>query len=93
MDLYIHYYDLSYEQCRAFLAPLGFGEKQAGQLYQYITEEPCSYLKYYLSYLEILSLQQQARLLWQEQYTDASFYEFYLDAGPSDFIALWSLLK
>lgn len=93
MDFHIHYYDLSYEQCLSFLAPLGFNETQARQLYQYIAEEPCSYLKYYLSYLEILALQEQARLLWQEQYSDASFYQFYLDAGPSDFIALWSLLK
>ena len=93
MDFYIHYYDLSCSQCNSFLASLGLSNPQADQLYQYIAEEPAVYLKYYLSYLEILNLQDQARLLWQDQYTDFVFYKFYLDAGPSDFIALQSLME
>ncbi|MGN0412966.1 MAG: hypothetical protein ACI4FV_08000, partial [Lachnospiraceae bacterium] len=80
-------------QCNSFLASLGLSNPQADQLYQYIVEEPAVYLKYYLSYLEILNLQDQARLLWQDQYTDFVFYKFYLDAGPSDFIALQSLME
>ena len=68
----------------------GFGipEDAAENIYTYIEQEPANYLKYYLSYLEILSLKQDAQTLWKEDYSDYRFHQFYLDAGPSDFSSL-----
>jgi uncharacterized protein (DUF885 family) len=51
-------------------------------------KEPCNYLKYYLGYLEILNLREDARTLWGEDYTDYRFHCFYLESGPSDFLSL-----
>ncbi len=67
-------------------------------LYQYIAEEPCNYLKYYLGYLEILELKKQAAVLWSEPnqmtavYDDTAFlyrfHSFLLQNGPADYRTL-----
>ena len=53
-----------------------------------IAQEPCNYPKYYLGYLEILALQEEAEALWGDTYSDYSFHCFYLDNGPADFLSL-----
>ena len=88
LDLHIHYYGLTLPQTQSFLAGFGIPADAAEDLYVYIEQEPANYLKYYLSYLEILSLKQDAETLWKEAYSDYRFHQFYLDAGPSDFSSL-----
>lgn len=88
LDLHIHYYGLTLPQTQALLAQLGLTEDAAQDIYSYIEREPANYLKYYLSYLEILSLKQDAMQLWKDGYSDYRFHQFYLDAGPSDFLTL-----
>lgn len=88
LDLHIHYYGFDLPQTQALLAMFGIPEEAAQNIYTYIEQEPASYLKYYLSYLEILSLKEEAAELWGENYSDYRFHQFYLDAGPSDFLSL-----
>lgn len=88
LDLHIHYYGLTLPQAQALLSQFGLSADAAENIYSYIAEEPANYLKYYLSYLEILSLKQEAEKLWKEAYSDYRFHQFYLDAGPSDFLSL-----
>lgn len=88
LDLHIHYYGLTLSQSQTLLAQFGVSKKAAENIYSYIQQEPAGYLKYYLSYLEILSLKEKARQLWKENYSDYRFHQFYLDAGPSDFSSL-----
>lgn len=88
LDLHIHYYGLTLPQTQALLTQFGLSADAAENIYSYIAEEPANYLKYYLSYLEILSLKQEAETLWKEEYSDYRFHQFYLDAGPSDFLSL-----
>ena len=57
-------------------------------IFNYIAEDPCNYPKYYLGYLEILSLQDTAKELWQDTYSDLKFHTFLLDNGPADFLTL-----
>ena len=57
-------------------------------IYKYIVEEPTNYLKYYLGYLEILDLQEEARNLWGANYEIYDFHKFMLDYGPADFATL-----
>lgn len=92
LDLHIHYYGLTPSQTQALLTQLGISAEAAQDIYSYIEREPANYLKYYLSYLEILSLKQDAMALWKEDYSDYRFHQFYLDAGPSDFLSLWERL-
>lgn len=88
LDLHIHYYGLTLPQTQALLTRLGISSDAAQNIYAYIEREPANYLKYYMSYLEILSLKQEAAALWKEDYSDYRFHQFYLDAGPSDFLSL-----
>lgn len=88
-DILIHYEGATYNQISKILEKFGMTDAEAvAALYNYIVQEPCNYLKYYLGYLEILSLQEQARALWGDEYTDYRFHSFYLDCGPSDFLSL-----
>lgn len=88
LDLHIHYYGLTLPQAQALLGAFGISAEGAEDIYYYILEEPANYLKYYLGYLEVLSLKQEAAKLWGENYSDYRFHQFYLDAGPSDFLSL-----
>lgn len=93
LDLHIHYYGLTLSQAQTLLGSFGISAESAEDIYFYISEEPANYLKYYLSYLEVLSLKQEARELWKEDYSDYRFHQFYLDAGPSDFLSLRERLR
>lgn len=94
MDIAIHYDGATPEQIGRFLENLGLGQHtNAEAIYEYLVEEPCNYLKYYLGYLEFLSLKQQAEELWGTDYSDYQFHKFVLEAGPSDFRSLGEQLE
>ena len=94
LDLAIHGEGWTEEDCRTYLASFGIKEEERiHNLYLNILEEPSNYLKYYLGYLEILSLRENALQLWGEEYTDLQFNRFLLDNGPADFTALAQLLE
>lgn len=89
MDVSIHYDGADYSKIESFLFAMGVKKPNVcHSIYEYIAEEPANYLKYYLGYLEILSLKEKASEEWGGSYTDYSFHQFYLDAGPSDFQTL-----
>lgn len=89
MDLMIHQENATIADLKAFLKQYGIENDSAVRnIYCYIADEPCNYLKYYLGYLEILELKNSAKELWGENYTDLDFHKFLLDAGPSDFQSL-----
>lgn len=94
LDIMIHYDNASCSQVADVLENLGItNASSAAAIYTYITEEPCNYLKYYLGYLEILELKEEAQDLWGDQYSDFAFHKFYLDCGPSDFSSLQERLE
>lgn len=93
LDLHIHYYGFTLSQTETLLAMFGIPKEAAQDIYAYIEQEPANYLKYYLSYLEILSLKEEAAQFWGEEYSDYRFHQFYLDAGPSDFLSLEERLQ
>ncbi|MCM1065180.1 MAG: DUF885 domain-containing protein [Eubacterium sp.] len=89
LDIMIHYEGASYDKVAQILEKFGVTNTSSTRaIYTYIAQEPCNYLKYYLGYLEILSLQEQARELWGSTYSDYRFHCFYLDCGPADFLSL-----
>ncbi|MBR1854290.1 MAG: DUF885 domain-containing protein [Lachnospiraceae bacterium] len=93
MDIMIHYDNASREELATYLSQFGIENDTAvNSIYNYIADEPCNYLKYYLGYLEILELKKTAVELWGDAYNDYTFHSFYLNAGPSDFSSLHDLL-
>lgn len=89
LDIMIHDQGASFRQVAEVLESFGITQVSSIKaIYTYIAEEPCNYLKYYLGYLEILSLQQEAMAQWGDSYSDYAFHTFFLDCGPSDFTSL-----
>ncbi|MCM1231888.1 MAG: DUF885 domain-containing protein [Ruminococcus flavefaciens] len=89
LDTMIHYEGASFQQIAKVLESFGLEDSASAKaIYTYIVQEPCNYPKYCLGYLEILSLQEDARKLWGDEYTDYRFHLFYLDNGPADFLSL-----
>lgn len=68
-------------------------EEQVASIYEYIAAEPCCYTKYFISFLEIEKLQQEAKQLWGENYSDMRFHSFLLQYGPADFDTLHGFLS
>lgn len=94
LDIMIHYENTSYSQIHKTLAGFGITSPEStAAIYEYIVEEPANYPKYYLGYLEILSLQEEAKVLWGNQYSNYAFHEFFLKSGPSDFNNLTKQLQ
>lgn len=99
LDIAIHYDNASLKDVQTLCYCLGIKDNaNLTALYQYIAEEPCNYLKYYLGYLEILELKRQAAVLWSEpgqmtatyENTDFlyRFHSFLLQNGPADYRTL-----
>lgn len=89
LDIMIHYENASYSQIAKMLEGFGITDSASiKSVYTYIVQEPCNYLKYYLGYLEILSLKEAAANAWGADYTDYTFHCFFLDNGPADFKSL-----
>lgn len=94
LDIMIHYENASYSQIAQVLEGFGITDPAAARsIYTYIALEPCNYLKYYLGYLELLALKQEARELWGAEYSDYLYHSFLLETGPSDFTSLAEQLK
>lgn len=94
LDIMIHYENASFNKVAKVLENFGIQDTaSATAIYSYIAQEPCNYPKYYLGYLEILALQEEAEALWGDTYSDYSFHCFYLDNGPADFLSLEEQLK
>ena len=98
LDIIIHYEGASYERICEILSAIGISEDEdIHAIYEYIIEEPCNYLKYYLGYLEIEALKEQAKASWTEAsgenaFTLYRFHTFLLNNGPADFRTLSRLL-
>ncbi len=94
LDLMIHYENASYSQVHKTLSNFGISSPEStAAIYEYIVEEPANYPKYYLGYLEILALREEAKALWGNSYSDYAFHEFFLENGPADFNNLAKQLK
>ena len=94
LDIIIHNEGASYERVCQILKAMGFTD-ESGMLavYEYIVEEPCNYLKYYLGYLEIMELKEKAKELWGPSFTPKRFHTFILNNGPADYRTLERLLN
>lgn len=92
-DIYIHYDGYTPEQLADFLDGYGFPKESSDLIYQTLLSEPGAYLPYAVGYLEFVELQELAKELWNEEYSDYSFHEFLLEMGPMPFEILEELLR
>lgn len=94
LDIAIHYEGATLPKAQAILRKVGITDPQtASAIYDYIVEEPVNYLKYYLGFLEFLSLKDTAQNLWGDDFSLLRFHQFILETGPSDFQGLNDKLR
>lgn len=86
LDLYIHGYGWTEEDCSAYLKKYGItGAQSIHQMFLLVKQQPANYLKYYLGYLEICHLKSQAISCLGSKFDLKEFHEFVLSSGPAPF--------
>lgn len=85
-DMGIHYDGWSYTDTYMFFSDYGItDESTVRDIFELIVEEPAHYLKYYIGYLEFLSLENYAKDLYGENYSEKNFHRAVLEIGPAPF--------
>lgn len=88
-DIGIHYEGWDLTQTGKFLERYGITDvTDILTVYQNLIDEPSSYPKYCMGYLEILELKKKAKKLLGKKYTDKAFHTWFLSMGPSWFDVL-----
>ena len=86
LDLYIHAYGWTEEQCSDYLKKFGItAAASIHDLYQLVKQQPANYLKYYLGYLELCQLRKQAEESLGENFDLKHFHTLILTYGPAPF--------
>lgn len=85
LDIYIHYDGANLKQVKDLLSTLGLNTDHVENIYEIICDAPANYPKYYVGYLEILSLKEKAKKLWANNYSDYTFHKWILETGGGDY--------
>lgn len=94
LDLYVHAYGWTEDDCKAYLKKFGItGAGSVHDMFMLVKQQPANYLKYYLGYLEICHLKEQARNCLGSAFDLKKFHEFILTHGPAPFPLLETYLK
>ena len=94
LDLYVHAYGWTEDDCKAYLKKFGItGAGSVHDMFMLVKQQPANYLKYYLGYLEICHLKEQARDCLGSAFNLKEFHEFILTYGPAPFPLLETYLK
>ena len=93
-DIGIHYEDWDLEKTGQFLEKYGISDvTDVLTVYQNLIDEPASYPKYCMGYLEITELKKKAKKLLGKKYTDKAFHTCLLSMGPSWFHVLGTYME
>ncbi|MCC8080922.1 MAG: DUF885 domain-containing protein [Lachnospiraceae bacterium] len=88
-DLYIHSEGWTFADTLDFFSDYGFSDEETiREIYDLIAAEPSHYLKYYVGYIELLSLKEYAAEIYGSDYTDYAFHQAILEMGPAPFAVL-----
>lgn len=86
LDLYVHAYGWTEEDCAAYLKKFGItNAASVHDMFLLVKQQPANYLKYYLGYLEICTLKKQAQDALGEKFDLKEFHRFVLEHGPAPF--------
>lgn len=88
-DLNINYYGWDLDATQKYLSTFGFKDKKVTQtVFNSMIQEPCSYMKYTLGYLEFMALRNRAEKELGSKFSPIEFHKFILDMGPCQFPVL-----
>lgn len=88
-DIGIHLLGWSADDVYAFLLQNGsYDRETSDSLYENIIDEPGSYLKYTIGYMEFARLKKTAKSHQGDSFSEKEFHRYVLSAGPSAFSVL-----
>lgn len=90
VDYQVNYEGMTTDELSRFMKDtLGINSPEgARQLYQIVCEDPANYMKYYVGYLEITEMRENAEKLLGEKFSAKEFHTFLLDFGPAPFAVI-----
>lgn len=92
LDIQIHADQATLPGVAPFLAKIGVKDPAAvSEVYTYLVNEPGTYLKYYMGYLELLECKKLFRQRCEEagkDYSDLAFHTFFLEHGPDTYVRI-----
>ena len=95
-DIGVHAHGWTENEVLEFLQKYGNWSKDtANAVYSAVVDEPASYLKYTVGYLEIMRLKEKMKELLGGNFTEKTFHTYLLDMGPcsfqilEDYMELW----
>ncbi len=85
-DLGVHARGWNKEELLTFLNQYGsWSSSTADSVYDAVVDEPASYLKYTVGYLEFMRLKEKMKKELGDSYTEKKFHTYVLDMGPTSF--------
>lgn len=90
VDYQVNYEGMTMEELGVFLKQaIGMDNPEATkQIYQIVCEDPANYMKYYVGYLEITEMRENAENLLKDAFQPKDFHTFLLDFGPAPFAVI-----
>ncbi|MCI8615928.1 MAG: DUF885 domain-containing protein [Lachnospiraceae bacterium] len=86
IDIGIHYDGWGREDVTEYLEGFGVANPDAvNEIFDFIVEEPGSYLSYFIGYIEFLDLREMAEEELGEAFDVKQFHDFLLRTGPAPF--------
>ena len=90
LDININYYGWDKEQVYDYLSQFYdiSDHSVADQIYSHMLSAPVNYLDYYVGYLEIRHMKEQAERVLKDRFVLKEFNRFLLDIGPAPFTVI-----
>jgi len=90
LDININYFGWDKEQVSSYLSQYydTSDSSVVDQIYSYMLETPVNYLNYYVGYLEIRHMKEQAERVLKDNFELKEFNRFILDIGPAPFTVI-----
>ena len=85
VDVGVNYEGWSLDEVKTFLSENGLNQEIAKDIYEYVICEPANYLKYCVSALEFMELQDYAKAQLGPEFDMKEFNKSLLDCGPCQF--------
>ena len=84
-DIYVNYEGKSFNEILKIGTGLGMDTDSVLDVYQYVIDNPCNYLRYSVGYHEILELKSEYKNMFKNDFSLMHFHEFLLKKGPAQF--------
>ncbi len=95
LDLNINYYGWTRDQTAAFLEETyGISDRETSdRMYDLMVDNPSNYLEYYVGWLEIQNMREEAEEVLGDSFLAKDFHTFLLETGPASFPVIRSYFK